>query len=46
MSKMKLRWDKEGNIIASEYLSDLVEKEHSGLKHGIFFPNTNIYSLQ
>ncbi|XP_010923699.1 uncharacterized protein [Elaeis guineensis] len=29
----KLRMNKEGQVIGTEYLSDLVEKEHSGLKH-------------
>ncbi|KAG1368424.1 endoplasmic reticulum-Golgi intermediate compartment protein 3 [Cocos nucifera] len=29
----KLRMNKEGHVIGTEYLSDLVEKEHSGLKH-------------
>jgi hypothetical protein len=36
---MQLRLDKYGHIIGTEYLSDLVEKEHGTHDHGIIcFP--------
>uniref|UniRef100_A0A0A9D3M8 Uncharacterized protein n=1 Tax=Arundo donax TaxID=35708 RepID=A0A0A9D3M8_ARUDO len=33
----KLRLDRYGHIIGTEYLSDLVEKEHGAHHHGILF---------
>lgn len=36
---LQLRLNSNGHIIGTEYLSDLVEKEHADHKHGTaFFP--------
>ena len=32
---LQLRLNSHGHIIGTEYLSDLVEKEHAANKHGI-----------
>jgi len=37
---LKLQLNRDGHIIGTEYLSDLVEKEHTTHKHGIFLAQT------